>query len=122
MFESKCFDDPDQRMDFPKGEAAIVGFKDRKIWRVRFDPDFRWTNDMSPIAGTETCQLQHLLHVLSGRMGLRLPDGTHREVKAGDVVAVGPDHDSWTIGDEPVVFLDLDPITDGSARPVPGER
>jgi mannose-6-phosphate isomerase-like protein (cupin superfamily) len=110
MFESRNLADPDEEMEFPNGAAAVVTVGGKKILRVTFDPGFRWTNDMSPTAGTEKCQLRHVFHVLSGRMGLRLPDGTEREVKAGDVVAVAPGHDSWTIGDGPVVFVDFDPF------------
>jgi len=108
-FESKTFDKPDARSEFPHGHADVVGIGGKKVLRVTFEPGFRWTNDMPEVAGTPTCQMNHVLHVLSGRMGLRLTDGSEQEVGPGEVVSVAPDHDSWTVGEEPVVFLDFDP-------------
>jgi hypothetical protein len=36
------------------------------------------------------------------------------DVGPGTLISLAPDHDSWTLGDEPVVFLDIDPIRPGS--------
>jgi hypothetical protein len=38
-------------------------------------------------------------------------------VAAGDVVFLEPGHDSWTVGEEPVVFLDFDPKRDPNDPP-----
>jgi quercetin dioxygenase-like cupin family protein len=43
--------------------------------------------------------------VLSGRVKVRMDDGTEFEIRAGDVFAIAPGHDSWVVGDEPYVSL-----------------
>jgi quercetin dioxygenase-like cupin family protein len=112
-FQAKRFDAPDDRKAFPHGGADVVDIGGRRLMRVTFEPGFRWSKDMAPVAGTPLCQVRHVFLVLSGRMGLQLPDGAVAEVGPGELVALAPKHDSWTVGDEPVVFLDMDPKTGG---------
>jgi hypothetical protein len=38
---------------------------------------------------------------------VRLADGTERELAAGDAFDVPPGHDSWTLGDQPYVSIDV---------------
>jgi hypothetical protein len=113
-FEARTFAEPDDRMAFPRGHADVVNVGGHRLLRVTFEPGFRWSDQMAPAAGTARCQLRHVFWVLSGRLGLRLPDGSNVEVGPGGLIALAPDHDSWTIGDEPVAFLDIDPIAPGS--------
>ena len=113
-FVARTFDEPDDRMAFPHGHANVVNVGGRRLLRVTFEPGFSWSQDMAPSAGTARCQLRHVFWVLSGRLGLRLPDGVNVEVGPGALVSLAPDHDSWTVGDVPVVFLDIDPAAPGS--------
>jgi hypothetical protein len=73
--------------------------------RVTFRPGFRWTEHARPVAGTDLCQARHTGYVVSGRSGIRLADGTEREV-----ADVPPGHDVWVIGDEPYVAVDFNPV------------
>lgn len=75
--------------------------------RVTVEPGWRWTKDLAPVVGTETCQEKHLLYVLSGRMVARSNDGEEAEYAAGDLAHIPPGHDGWTVGDEPAVWIDL---------------
>jgi hypothetical protein len=109
MFETGNFDTPHDTMDFPHGHAEVVRVGGARVLRVTFEPGFRWTRDLAPGTGTGLCPVQHFLHVLSGRLGLRLSDGSEREVGPGDVAHIPPGHDSWTVGEEPVRFLDFNP-------------
>lgn len=108
-FVAKTFDQPDDRMTFPHGHTEVVRAGGHRLLRVTFEPGFRWSEDMAPAAGTARCQLHHVFWILSGRMGLRPPGGPNVEVGPGALVSLAPDHDSWTVGVEPVVFLDIDP-------------
>ncbi len=111
MFETKRFDEPDERTEFPHGRADTVRLGDRKIVRVTYEPGFRWTNDLAPKFEAEVCPIHYRILMLSGRLGLRLVDGDEREIGPGEAADVAPGHDSWTVGDEPAVFLDFDPET-----------
>lgn len=112
-FQARTFDEPDERMTFAHGHMDIIHSGARRLRRVTFEPGFRWSVDMAPGAGTARCQLRHLLWILSGRMSIHLTDGRSVDVAPGQLVSLAPDHDSWTLGDEPVVFLDIDPIAPG---------
>jgi hypothetical protein len=41
-----------------------------------------------------------------------LHDGTEIECKAGDVSQLPPGHDSWVVGNEPVVVVDFQGMVD----------
>ncbi|HET7269930.1 MAG TPA: hypothetical protein VFI90_02475 [Rubrobacter sp.] len=53
---------------------------------------------MKPIAGTETCQVQHVGYVLSRQIKVVMEGGT--EAGAGDAAVIPPGHDAWIVGDE----------------------
>jgi quercetin dioxygenase-like cupin family protein len=75
--------------------------------RAVFEPGWKWSVDVAPIAGTASCQAQHLGYVISGRMRIRMEDGSEDEVGPGDFLRVAPGHDAWVLGDEPCVMVDF---------------
>ena len=106
--EVKNFDTPDEKRPFEgKGYAEVVNIAGRVVGRGVFEPGWRWSNNVKPIAGTDSCQVSHLGYVISGRMKLYSDDGTVSEIGPGDVYAVRPGHDAETIGDEPCIALDF---------------
>ena len=72
-----------------------------------FEPGWRWSTDIAPIAGTASCQTRHLGYALSGRMQVRMDDGTERELKAGDAAVIPPGHDAWIVGNEQCIAIDF---------------
>ena len=104
--EQKSFDEPDDVREFPNGRAEIVSIGGGEVGRLVFQPGWRWSTDVKPIAGTDLCEAPHFQYQVSGRLGVRMSDGTELETKPGDVVSVGGGHDGWVIGDEPVVVID----------------
>ena len=74
--------------------------------RAVSNPGWKWSNDVKPIAGTESCQAPHTGYVVSGRMHIVMDDGTEGEAGPGDAVVISPGHDAWIVGDEPCVMLD----------------
>jgi quercetin dioxygenase-like cupin family protein len=106
--EVKNFDSPDEQRPFvDKGQADVVQVAGQTIGRGRFEPGWRWSEHVKPIAGTDSCQVSHLGYVLSGRMRVFMDDGTEGEVGPGDVAAIPPGHDAEVIGDEPCVMVDF---------------
>ncbi len=63
--------------------------------------------NVEPIAGTDSCHVDHIGYVLEGRIALRMDDGAEREFGPGDAFHVPPGHGAWIIGDEACVLLDL---------------
>ena len=91
------------------GHATLGHAGAAVVARGVFEPGWRWSKDLAPIAKTESCQVRHQGYVVSGTMRLRMDDGTEAEVSAGDIAEVPAGHDAWVVGDEPCVFLDFSP-------------
>src|SRR5438552_852124 len=106
--DAKNFDRPDETRPFAgHGKMEIVKVGDGTIGRGVFEPGWRWSDDVKPIAKTESCQVHHLGYVLSGRMRVRMNDGTEAEVGPGSVFEIDPGHDAWVVGDESCVMLEF---------------
>ena len=105
--QRKNIDSPDETRTFPHGSFGIVRIGDVAIARGVFQPGWRWSEDIKPIAGTESCQTHHVGHLISGRIGIRMDDGSEMEFGPGDVYEIPPGHDGWVIGDEPAVGIEV---------------
>jgi hypothetical protein len=107
-FRAKSLDVPDETRPFGSfGRLQVAHIGGVTAVRATFQPGFRWTDHVKPVVGTDLCQVRHVGYVISGRSGVRLADGTERELAAGDVYDVPPGHDAWVIGDEPYVTIDF---------------
>ncbi len=104
--EHKSFDRPDDLREFPNGRAEILEVGGAEIGRLVFEPGWRWSNDVKPIAGTDSCQAPHFQYHLSGRLAIRMDDGTELVAGPGDITSLPSGHDAWVVGDEPVVVVD----------------
>jgi quercetin dioxygenase-like cupin family protein len=89
-----------------KGKLEVVVLDGQTVGRGTFEPGWRWSSHVKPLAGTESCQAFHVGYVESGRMGIRMDDGEETEVRPGDFLAIPPGHDAWVVGDEPCVLID----------------
>ncbi len=103
----KNFSTPDETITPAKTRVEIVEIGDNTVMRARFEPGWRWSEDIKPVAGTDSCQAHHVGVQLSGRMKAKMDDGTEIEVGPNDVVDIPPGHDAWVVGDEPVVMIDF---------------
>ena len=115
--EVKNFDSPDETRPFEgKGKAEVVNIAGQVVGKATFEPGWKWSNNVKPIAGTDSCQVSHLGYVLSGRMKVFMDDGSEFEVGPGDVMAIPPGHDAEIVGDEPCVSLDFGEFGDYAKR------
>lgn len=106
--EIKRFESPDESRPFEgKGRIDLVRVGGRDLGKSVFEPGWRWSENVKPIAQTDSCTFNHLGYILSGRMRVRMDDGAESELSSGDVVAIPAGHDAEVIGDEPCVMLDL---------------
>jgi hypothetical protein len=104
--EHKAFADPDERREFPNGHAEILKIGGGEVGRYTFEPGWRWSNDVKPIANTDSCQVPHFQYHVSGRLAIRMDDGTELVARPGDITSLPSGHDGWVVGDEPVVVID----------------
>ena len=85
-------------------------------------PGWRWSEHVKPLVGTDLCQVHHRGIVLAGSLGLEFADGSRMDIETGDVYDIPPEHDGWTIGDEPCVLLDVSNQFLEFGTPTGGER
>jgi hypothetical protein len=98
---------PDETRSFPKGKMEVVKVGDLVFGKATFEPGWRWSEHVKPIAGTGSCMVSHNGCVVSGRMGIKMDDGSQTELGPGDVFVCPPGHDAWIVGSEPCVLYDF---------------
>jgi hypothetical protein len=104
--EHRSFVKPDELRSFPNGQAEVLRVAGADVGRLVLKPGWRWSNDVKPIAKTESCQAPHFQYHVSGRLHIRMDDGTEFDAGPGDVTSLPSGHDAWVLGDEPVVLVD----------------
>jgi hypothetical protein len=105
--EHKSFSSPSETREFPNGRAEILEIGGAEVGRLVLEPGWRWSNDVKPIAGTDSCEAPHFQYHVSGELAIRMDDGTELHAKAGDITSLPSGHDAWVVGDEPVVVVDF---------------
>lgn len=123
-FTKKNISSPDEVRRFPKGQLDLLSIGDRSVGRFVIEPGWRWSTSVGPLTGEASCQVEHVHYILRGHMRWRMDDGKEFDAGPGDVVAVGPGHDAWLLGDEPGEAIDLlgaqafaQPAPRGAAKP-----
>ncbi len=114
--EHKKLTAPDETRKFGHGHIDVVNIGGGTVGCFNAEPGWKWSNDVKPIAGTDLCQAPHFLYQISGRMGLKMADGTETEFGPGDVIVIPPGHDAWVVGNEPVVAIDWSGATNYAKR------
>lgn len=121
--QRRRFSEPSDVRTFPKGRVEVVELEDTVVGRMVYEPGWRWSIDVRPLAGTDSCQYHHLGLTTSGRLRVQMADGTELEIGPGDVFEIPPGHDAWVVGDEPWVSVDFEAMrTYGKAKDAGGER
>lgn len=106
--EHKNLGAPEENRPFKDhGSADVVKLEGNDVLKATFEPGWRWSQDVRPLAGTDTCQSPHLGYVLSGRLHVKMDDGTETDLAPDDVVHIAPGHDAWVLGEEPCVMIDF---------------
>ncbi len=111
-YELKGLGSPDEVRKFEKGKLELVSVAGAAVGRATFEPGWKWSTTVKPIAKTNSCQAAHFGVQTSGKMTTRMDDGSEHTSKAGDVVSIPPGHDAWVVGNEPVVFIDFQGMID----------
>jgi hypothetical protein len=117
MAESRSVDTATDIREFPRGRVEVVTVGTTTVTRSTMEPGWRWSECVKPVAGTDSCQVQHNGYAISGRIRVRQDDGTEIEINPGDAYSISPGHDGWVVGDEPWVGVDFSPTMADFAKP-----
>ena len=104
--EMKNLGSPDETRTFPHGKIDVVNIGGGTVGLARFEPGWKWSTDVKPVAKTELCQAPHFGYQIAGRMHVVMADGSEIESGPGDVIAIPPGHDAWIVGNEACVLVD----------------
>lgn len=106
-FEAKSHDSPDEVREPNKTRVEVVRLSDATLGRFKLEPGWRWSECIKPVVGTESCQVPHVGHVVSGRLTIRMNDGTQKTLAQGMSYTIPPGHDAWVEGSEPFVCIEV---------------
>ena len=73
----KRFEKPDEIRKFEKGKFEIIKFDEMTIGRATYQPGWKWSVDVSPLSGTDFCEIEHLGMVISGQATCAFKDGEY---------------------------------------------
>ncbi len=104
--EHKQLAKPDETRNFDHGKLEIVKIGGGTVGRLTLEPGWRWSKHMKATAGTELCEAPHFQYQVSGKINIKMADGTEFIAGPGDVVSLPSGHDAWVVGNEPVVAVD----------------
>jgi hypothetical protein len=111
-------DSPEEVRPFENdsGQLELVNLSGGAVGRATFKPGWKWSKDVKPIAGTDSCMAAHAGYVVSGRIRTVMDDGTAEEFGPGDVMLCPPGHDAWVVGNEACVVIDWAGFADYAKR------
>jgi hypothetical protein len=102
------FDSPDETRSPSKTRVDVVRVGGTTAARYAFEPGWKWSECIKPIAGTDSCQARHVGFLQSGRLCVRHDDGTEVEISGGQGYVIEPGHDAWVVGDEGTVAFEFE--------------
>jgi len=105
--QRKSLDMPDETRTIPNGRTDIWNLGDFVVGRIVFEPGWKWSKDVKPIAQTEWCEYHHLGLIIEGTLHYITPEGLEMEVSPGMLFEILPGHDAWVVGDTQVVQYDF---------------
>ena len=106
-FETKSHNTPDEVRTPKNTRVEIVRLPGYTLGRFNLEPGWKWSECIKPVVGTDSCQLSHVGHVVSGRVTVRLNDGTQKTFEPGMSYTIPPGHDAWVEGDERFVCIEV---------------
>ena len=110
--EAKSMNRPDEVRSFDKGKLELVKIGGTTVGRGIFQPGWKWSESVKPLAKTKSCEAPHFQYHVSGTLRVKMDDGTQVDLKAGDVSLLPSGHDAWVVGNEPVVVVDFQGMID----------
>ena len=106
-FEMKSHGSPDEVRSPDKTRVEVVRLEGFTLGRFNFEPGWRWSECVKPVVKTDLCQVSHVGYAVSGRLTVRMKDGTQKTIVAGESYTIPPGHDAWVEGNERFVGIEV---------------
>jgi hypothetical protein len=102
----KRFEYPDETREFEQGKFEIVRLGGLTLGRATYQPGWKWSEHVRPLAGTQLCEIEHVGLVISGHAVAAMSGGKVIDLMPGTLFYIPPTpHDSWVVGNDPYVSL-----------------
>ena len=105
--ETKSHDKPDEVRTPDKTRVEVVRLEGFTLGRFIFQPGWRWSECVKPVVRTDSCQVGHVGYVVSGRITVRMDDGSQSTIEPGMSYTIPAGHDAWVEGNEPFVGIEV---------------
>ena len=66
---------PDEVREFPKGRVELLQVGGVSIGRATFEPGWKWSTSVMPLAKTKSCEAPHFQYHVSGTLKVVMDDG-----------------------------------------------
>lgn len=91
--EVKNFSASDGVRRFEKGKIELVTVGGTMVGKATFEPGWKWSTHVKPLAKTEWCEAPHFQYLISGTLHVVTADGTETDLKPGSVALLPPRHE-----------------------------
>ena len=87
--------------------VETVNIGGHRVMKLTVQPGWKWSEDIKPMVGTDSCQAKHLGVIVEGTITCRHDDGAEKTYSAGDAYAIDRGHDAWVVGDTKAVAYEF---------------
>lgn len=105
--ESKPHSAPDEVRSLDKTRVEVVRLEGFTLGRFNFEPGWCWSECIKPVVNADLCQVSHVGYAISGRITVRMKDGTEKTIGAGESYTIPPGHDAWVEGTKRFVGIEV---------------
>jgi quercetin dioxygenase-like cupin family protein len=106
-FENKSHASPDELRTPDKTRVEVVRLDTFTLGRIVLEPGWRWSECIKPVVKTDSCQVSHVGHLVSGKITVQMQDGARKTISAGESYTIPPGHDAWVEGNEQAVGIEV---------------
>ena len=106
--EVKNFSKDSDEVSTPNNaRVETVNVLGQRVMKLTVWPGWKWSSDIKPVVGTDSCQAKHVGVIVEGTITCRHNDGSEITYSAGDAYAIEPGHDAWVVGDSKAVAYEF---------------
>ena len=70
----------DEAKDMPNARMEAVNVLNQRVMKLTLSPDWKWSKDIKPIIGTDTCQATHTGIIVEGAVHCVYDDGSEADL------------------------------------------
>ena len=85
--EVKNFEKDADEVSTPNNaRVETVNISGQRVMKLTIQPGWKWSDDIKPLVGTDSCKAKHLGVIVEGSITCRHDDGTQVTYSAGDAM------------------------------------